>query len=87
MGEALNVGAIDAALTLAMIGSVPPQIDFAEGSSIRSEAVQRLRDLGVTVSDRGVSHSQLANWFRSSGTDRLCAAATNNSLSMHANGS
>lgn len=87
LGEVLNFGATDAALTLSMIGSVLPRIDFAEGTSIRSEAVQRLRDLGVAVSDRGVSHSLLANWFRSTGTGRLCAAATNNPLSGLADGS
>ena len=86
-GEALNFGATDAAFTLSMIGSVLPLIDFAEGTSIRAEAVLRLRDLGVVVSDRGVSHSLLANWFRSSGTGRLCAAATNNPLSVLADGS
>lgn len=87
LGEALNFGATDAAFNLSMIGSVLPRIDFAEGASIRSEAVQRLRDLGVAVSDRGVSHSSLASWFRSTGTGRLCAAATSDHLSILADGS
>ncbi|MDP2452089.1 MAG: TniQ family protein [Polaromonas sp.] len=77
---------IDFAVVLASIGGELPSISTISGPGIRAEAIQRLKDLGVIISGKGVSHQMLEKWFQSTEAGRFCAAAPGPPFSLLARG-